>query len=120
MTAINGVADPSLVSPDGYTIDNHYLARPGCGEIQLDLFLDYASNIDLYPAFQDYFRTGQPPLPAIWGRNDPFFWPAGAQAFTRDIPAADVQLLDTGHFALETHAAEIATAIRTFLTGQQL
>jgi pimeloyl-ACP methyl ester carboxylesterase len=112
----HGVADPSLVSPDGYTLDNHYLARPGADEIQLDLFLDYASNIDLYPRFQDYFRTRQPPLLAIWGRNDPFFLPAGAEAFKRDIPAADVRLLDTGHFALETHAGQIATAIRGFLT----
>jgi pimeloyl-ACP methyl ester carboxylesterase len=112
----HGVADPSLVSPDGYTLDNHYLARPGADEIQLDLFLDYASNIDLYPEFQAYFRTRQPPLLAIWGRNDPFFLPAGAQAFKRDIPAADVRLLDTGHFALETHTDEIATAVREFLT----
>jgi pimeloyl-ACP methyl ester carboxylesterase len=116
----HGVPDPSLVSPDGYTVDNHYLARPGADEIQLDLFLDYASNIDLYPRFQDYFRTRQPPLLAIWGRNDPFFLPAGAQAFKRDIPRAEVRLLDTGHFALETHAEEIATAIREFLPGQQL
>ena len=113
----HGVADPSLVSPDGYTLDNHYLARPGADEIQLDLFLDYASNIDLYPKFQDYFRTRQPRLLAIWGRNDPFFLPAGAEAFKRDIPGADVRLLDTGHFALETHAGEIAAAIRGFLTG---
>lgn len=111
----HGVADPSLVSPDGYTLDNHYLARPGADEIQLDLFLDYASNIDLYPQFQEYFRTSQPPLLAIWGRNDPFFLPAGAEAFKRDIPGADVRLLDTGHFALETHAGEVATAIRGFL-----
>jgi len=116
----HGVPDLSLVSPDGYTLDNHYLARPGADEIQLDLFLDYATNIDLYPAFQDYFRTHQPPLLAIWGRNDPFFLPAGAEAFKRDIPAAEVQLLDTGHFALETHAAEIAMAIRKFLAGQHL
>ena len=116
----HGVPDPSLVSPDGYTLDNHYLARPGADEIQLDLFLDYATNIDLYPAFQDYFRTHQPPLLAIWGRNDPFFLPAGAEAFKRDLPAAEVQLLDTGHFALETHAAEIAMAIRKFLARQQL
>lgn len=114
----HGVADPSLVSPDGYTLDNHYLARPGADEIQLDLFLDYASNIDLYPQFQDYLRTHQPPLLAIWGRNDPFFLPAGAEAFKRDIPDADVRLLDTGHFALETHAGEIATAILGFLTDQ--
>jgi pimeloyl-ACP methyl ester carboxylesterase len=112
-----GVSDPSLVSPDGYTLDNHYLARPGADEIQLDLFLNYATNIDLYPKFHEYFRKCQPPLLAIWGRNDPFFLPQGADAFKRDIPGADVRLLDTGHFALETHASEIAAAIRGFLTG---
>jgi len=112
----HGVADPSLVSPDGYTLDNHYLARPGADEIQLDLLLDYASNVELYPAFQEYFRIRQPALLAIWGRNDPFFLPAGAESFKRDIPAAEVRLLDTGHFALETHADEIAAAIRGFLT----
>jgi pimeloyl-ACP methyl ester carboxylesterase len=111
----HGVADPSLVSPDGYTLDNDYLARAGADEIQLDLFLDYASNVGLYPAFQEYFRTSRPPLLAIWGRNDPFFLPAGAEAFKRDIPGADVRLLDTGHFAVETHANEIAAAIREFL-----
>jgi pimeloyl-ACP methyl ester carboxylesterase len=112
----HGVPDPSLVSPDGYTLDNHYLARAGADEIQLDLLLDYASNVELYPAFQEYFRTRKPALLAIWGRNDPFFLPAGAEAFKRDIPGANVQLLDTGHFALETHADEIAAAIRGFLT----
>jgi pimeloyl-ACP methyl ester carboxylesterase len=111
----HGVADPSSVSPDGYTLDNHYLARQGADEIQLDLFLDYASNVELYPQFQEYFRTHQPPLLAIWGRNDPFFLPAGAHAFKADVPSADVRLLDTGHFALETHAVEIADAIRGFL-----
>ena len=113
----HGVTDPSSVSPDGYTLDNHYLARPCADEIQLDLFLNYASNIELYPAFQEYFRTHRPPLLAIWGRNDPFFLPVGAEAFKRDIPDADVRLLDTGHFALETHADEIAAAIRGFLTA---
>jgi pimeloyl-ACP methyl ester carboxylesterase len=113
----HGAPDSSLISPDGYTLDNHYLARPGADEIQLDLFLSYASNVELYPEFQDYLRTHQPPLLAIWGRNDPFFLPAGAEAFKRDLPQADVRLLDTGHFALETHAAEIATAIREFLTS---
>jgi pimeloyl-ACP methyl ester carboxylesterase len=111
----HGVADPSAVSPDGYTLDNYYLARPGADEIQLDLFLDYVSNVELYPAFQEFFRTSRPPLLAIWGRNDPFFLPAGAEAFKRDIPDADVRLLDTGHFALETHATDIAAAIRAFL-----
>ncbi len=111
----HGVADQARVSPDGYTLDNHYLARAGADEVQLDLFLDYASNIELYPRFQEYFRNSQPPLLAIWGRNDPFFLPAGAEAFKRDIPGAEVRLLDTGHFALETHAAEIGAAIGAFL-----
>jgi pimeloyl-ACP methyl ester carboxylesterase len=111
----HGVADPSAVSPDGYTLDNHYLAREGAKAVQLDLFGDYKSNVALYPAFQDYFRTRRPRLLAVWGRNDPFFLPAGAEAFRRDIPQAEVRLLDTGHFALETHADEIAEAIRGFL-----
>jgi pimeloyl-ACP methyl ester carboxylesterase len=111
----HGVSDPSVVSPDGYSLDNFYLARTGAHEAQLDLFLDYASNVALYPQFQAYFRNRQPPLLAIWGRNDPFFLPAGAEAYKRDIPAADVRFLDTGHFALETHHAEIATAIRDFI-----
>jgi pimeloyl-ACP methyl ester carboxylesterase len=111
----HGVSDPSVVSPDGYSLDSHYLARPEAHEAQLDLFLDYASNVALYPEFQTYFRSHQPPLLAAWGRNDPFFLPAGAEAYKRDIPAADVRFFDTGHFALETHSAEIAGAIRTFL-----
>ena len=111
----HGVADPSLVSPDGRSLDDYYLARPGAHEVQLDLLLDYASNIALYPDFHAYFRKHQPPFLAVWGRNDPFFLPAGAEAFQRDIPGADVRFFDTGHFALETHSAEIATAIRDFL-----
>jgi pimeloyl-ACP methyl ester carboxylesterase len=111
----HGVADPTSVSPDGQSLDNFYLARPGADEVQLDLFGDYQSNVALYPAFQAYFRAHKPPLLAVWGRNDPFFLPAGAQAFKRDIPAAIVRFFDTGHFALETHAAEIAMAIRDFL-----
>jgi pimeloyl-ACP methyl ester carboxylesterase len=111
----HGVADPSLISPDGSALDDHYLARPGAHEVQLDLFLDYASNVALYPAFQDYFRAHQPRLLAVWGKNDPFFLPAGAEAFKRDIRGAEVRFFDTGHFALETHAAEIALAIRDFL-----
>jgi pimeloyl-ACP methyl ester carboxylesterase len=111
----HGVADLSLVSPDGSSLDDHYLARPGAHEVQLDLFLDYASNVALYPAFQAYFRKHQPPFLAVWGRNDPFFLPAGAEAFKRDIPATEVRFFDTGHFALETHSAEIAAAIRDFL-----
>ncbi|MFC4029863.1 alpha/beta fold hydrolase [Streptomyces polygonati] len=113
----HGVPDETRVGPDGYELDNHYLARTGADEIQLDIFLDYASNVALYPKFQEYFRTSRPPLLAVWGKNDPFFLPAGAEAFKRDLPDADVRFLDTGHFALETHAAEIAGAIREFLTS---
>ena len=107
--------DPASVSPDGYSLDNFYLARPGQDEIQLDLFGDYKTNVQLYPAFQNYFRTHKPPLLAAWGQNDPFFLPPGAKAFQRDIPDAVVRFFDTGHFALETHATEIAEAIRDFL-----
>ena len=111
----HGVADTRHVSPDGYTLDNHYLSRAGADDIQLDLFLDYASNVALYPTFQAYFRKHQPPLLAAWGSNDPFFLPAGAEAFKRDIVNAQVRFFDTGHFALETHCDEIADAIRAFL-----
>jgi pimeloyl-ACP methyl ester carboxylesterase len=111
----HGVPDTTRVSPDGYGLDNYYLTRPGADEIQLDLFLDYATNVERYPAFQEYFRTSRPPLLAVWGRNDPFFLPAGAEAFKRDIPDADVRFVDTGHFALETHVEPIAAAIREFL-----
>jgi pimeloyl-ACP methyl ester carboxylesterase len=112
----HGVSDTSLVSPDGYSLDNFYLGRPGADEVQLDLFGDYKSNVALYPTFQKYFRTHKPRLLVIWGKNDPFFLPPGAEAFKRDIPQATVRFLDTGHFALETHAAEIAAAIRGFLS----
>src|SRR4029077_11190974 len=115
----HGVPDTTTVSPDGYSLDNFYLARPGADELQLDLFGDYKSNVALYPTFQKYFRTHRPPFLAVWGKNDPFFLPAGAEAFKRDIPHAVVQFFDTGHFALETHAAEIAAAIREFLPAPQ-
>ncbi len=111
----HGVPDATKVSPDGYSLDNYYLARPGADEVQLDLFGDYKSNVALYPTFQTYFRNHKPPLLAVWGKNDPFFLPPGAEAFKRDIPAAVVRFFDTGHFALETHATEIAAAIRDFL-----
>jgi len=110
----HGVPDPTAVSPDGYSLDNFYLARPGVDEVQLDLFGDYQSNVALYPKFQDYFRTHKPHLLAAWGKNDPFFLPAGAEAFKRDIPGASVHFFDTGHFALETHANEVAALIRDF------
>lgn len=112
----HGVPDPTTVSPDGYSLDNFYLGRPGADEVQLDLFGDYKSNITLYPTFQQYFRTHKPLFLAVWGKNDPFFLPPGAEAFKRDIPNAVVRFFDTGHFALETHAAEIAAAIRDFLS----
>jgi pimeloyl-ACP methyl ester carboxylesterase len=111
----HGVSDPTAVSPDGYSLDNFYLARPGADELQLDLFGDYKSNVALYPTFQEYFRTHQPRFLAVWGKNDPFFLPAGAEAFKRDIPNAVVRFVDSGHFALETHAAAIAAAIGEFL-----
>jgi pimeloyl-ACP methyl ester carboxylesterase len=114
-----GVQDTTLVAPEAYELDSALLARPGNDEIQLDLFLDYASNVALYPRFQEYFRTRRPPLLAVWGKSDPFFLPPGAEAFKRDNPNAEVQFYDTGHFALETHAQEIASAIRDFL-GRKL
>jgi pimeloyl-ACP methyl ester carboxylesterase len=113
-----GVPDKALVSPDGYSLDNYYLSRPGADEVQLDLLLDYASNVAMYPKFQQYFRDVQPPLLAVWGRNDPFFLPQGAEAYKRDLPSARVRLLDTGHFALETHSDDIASAITDFLSAQ--
>jgi len=112
---LHGVNDESLVAPESYGLDNTLLARPGNDEIQLDLFLDYASNVALYPDFRGYLRKHRPPLLAVWGKNDPFFLPAGAEAFVRDVPDAEVHFFDTGHFALETHGAEISDVIRRFL-----
>jgi pimeloyl-ACP methyl ester carboxylesterase len=112
----HGVTDTTRVSPDGYSLDNYYLTRPGADEVQLDLFGDYKTNVALYPKFQSYFREHKPPLLAVWGKNDPFFLPPGADAFKRDIPNAQVRFFDTGHFALETHCDEIASAIRGFLS----
>ena len=111
----HGVPDAACVSPDGMSLDDFYLARGGAHEVQLDLFGDYQSNVALYPAFQDYFRAHKPPFLAVWGKHDPFFLPAGASAFKRDIPRAEVRFFDTGHFALETHAEPIALAMREFL-----
>ncbi len=111
----HGAADPERLSPDSWTLDSALLARPGNDEIQLDLFGDYQSNIALYPKFQEYFRNSRPPLLAVWGKNDPFFLPAGAEAFRRDNPRAEIHLLDAGHFALESRGPEIAVIIRNFL-----
>ena len=115
----HGVQDVTLVAPEAYELDSARLARPGNDEIQLDLFLDYASNVALYPKFQEYFRSKRPPLLAVWGKHDPFFLPPGAEAFKRDNPNAEVHFFDTGHFALETHAQEIGSAIHDFL-GRKL
>jgi pimeloyl-ACP methyl ester carboxylesterase len=115
----HGVQDTTLLAPEAYELDSALLARSGNDEIQLDLFLDYASNVALYPKFQEYFRTKRPPILAVWGRSDPFFLPPGAEAFKRDNPTAEVRFYDTGHFALETHASEIASAIDEFL-GRRL
>jgi len=112
---LEGVTDKSLVSPDGYTLEGLQISRPGNADIQLDLVLDYASNVAMYPDFQQYFRDYQPPLLAVWGQNDPFFLPAGAEAWKRDLPNAEIRFYDTGHFALETHGKEIIPAIRDFL-----
>jgi len=108
-------ADPALLSPDGYELDIAYMARAGAEDIQLDLILDYRSNVALYPAFQAYLRQYQPPLLAVWGKHDPAFVPAGAYAYRTDIPDAEVHLLDTGHFALETHCHQIAEHMISFL-----
>ena len=113
----HGVANPETVPPESYTLDTALLERPGNKEIQLDLFLDYASNVKLYPKVQEYFRESKPPLLAIWGKNDPFFIPAGAKAFQKDLPNAEVQFFDTGHFAIETHVAEIAAVMKAFFAA---
>jgi pimeloyl-ACP methyl ester carboxylesterase len=112
---VHGVPNPEVIKPEGYWLDYALVNRPGNTDIQLDLFLDYANNLKLYPKFQEYFRKSKPPLLAIWGKNDPFFIPPGAEAYRRDIPNATVQFLDTGHFALETHVEEIAAAVRELL-----
>jgi pimeloyl-ACP methyl ester carboxylesterase len=116
----HGVSNPDNVAPESYTLDAALLDRPDNKEIQLDLFLDYASNVKLYPKFQEYFRRAKPPLLAIWGQNDPFFIPAGAEAYRKDLPNAQVQFLDTGHFAIETHAVEIAAAIKDFFAANNV
>ncbi len=112
---LTGVADETLVAPESFTLDQHFLDQPGNVEIQLDLFKDYVNNVALYPVFQQYFRDKQPAFLATWGDKDPFFLPPGAQAFKRDIPAATVKFFDTGHFALETHVNEIGAEILNFL-----
>lgn len=111
----HGEGDTRLIAPESYTLDQHFLDRPGNDAIQLDLFGDYRTNVAAYPRFQEYFRTHRPPTLAVWGRNDPFFLPQGAEAFRRDIPEAEVHLIDAGHFPLEAHLDEVAGIVRGFL-----
>ena len=115
----DGVRDESLVASESYTVCSALLEPPGNDEIQLDLLLDCASKVALYPKFEEYLRGKRPPLLAVWGKSNPFFLPPSAEAFKRDAPNMDVHFYDTGHFALETHHREIAGAIRDFL-GRQL
>ncbi|WP_328383181.1 alpha/beta hydrolase [Streptomyces sp. NBC_00400] len=112
---VNGVADPSLVSPDNWVHDQALLDRPGNDEIQLKLFRDYPTNLDLYPQVHQYFRDSQVPLLAVWGANDEIFGPDGARAFAQDLPRAEIHLLESGHFALESHFQTITEHIRGFL-----
>lgn len=111
---LEGVKEPARVAPDGYILAHAATERIGV-DAQMDLLVDYGQNIEQYPQLHAYFRQYQPPLLAIWGENDPFFLPVGARSYLRDLPQADVRFLDTGHFALETHGAQIATAMRGFL-----
>jgi pimeloyl-ACP methyl ester carboxylesterase len=106
-----GVSDPTTIEPEAYWLDAALLARPGMMELQTDLKLDYKANIERYPLYQQYLRTHRPPLLAMWGKNDTFFIPPGAEAFKRDVPDADVRFLDASHFALETNVDDFATAI---------
>lgn len=112
-----GVADPSLISPDSWTLDVHYLGLPGRADAQADLAFDYASNFAHYPDWQAWLRETRPPLLVVWGAGDPFFTPAGAKAYLRDVPDAELHVFeDAGHFALETHLPTIAPLMATFLT----
>jgi pimeloyl-ACP methyl ester carboxylesterase/alkylhydroperoxidase family enzyme len=111
----HGEADTTRIAPESYTLDQHFLDRAGNDEIQLDLFGDYKSNVAAYPKFHEYFRIHKPAMLAVWGKNDPFFLPAGAEAFRRDIPDAEIRLVDAGHFPLEAHLDQVALIIRAFL-----
>jgi pimeloyl-ACP methyl ester carboxylesterase len=111
----NGVSDPSLLDPTAWEVDQIGLDRPGNAEIQLDLLYDYRTNVPLYPAFQDFFRRYKPPTLIVWGKNDSIFPAEGAAPYQRDLPDVETHLLDTGHFALETHGDEIANRIEAFL-----
>ncbi|MDB6123488.1 MAG: Alpha/beta hydrolase fold precursor [Pedosphaera sp.] len=114
----NGVADLTLLDPTAWTLDQLGLDRPGNEDIQMDLFYDYRTNVPLYPQFQDFFRYHQPPTLIVWGKNDFIFPPEGAEPYARDLKNVETHLLDTGHFALETHGEEIADRIENFLQEQ--
>jgi len=113
----DGAPHPERITPESYTLDSALIERPGNIDIQLDLFLDYANNVKLYPVFQQYLRTSKPPLLAIWGSNDSFFLPVGAEAFRRDVPNAKIRFLNTGHFAVATNVEQIAESMRAFLAS---
>jgi len=112
---LDGVRDPSRVSPDNWVHDQALLERPGIDEIMLDLFRDYGTNVALYPRFQQFFRERRPPTLIVWGKNDAIFPAEGARPYLRDLPDAELHLLDTGHFALEDQGGEIARLMRDFL-----
>ena len=116
----HGVPNPERIAPESYTLDTALIARPGNMEIQLDLHLDYRNNIPAYPKFHEYFRQYRPPFMAIWGKNDPFFIPAGAEAYKKDLPSASIRFVDSGHFALETHVEEIAEGTRELFDSARI
>ena len=116
----HGVPNPAIIAPESYTLDTALIGRPGNMEIQLDLHLDYRNNIPVYPKFHEYFRQYKPPLMAIWGKNDPFFIPAGAEAYKKDLPSASIRFVDSGHFALETHVDEIAEGMRELFESARI
>jgi pimeloyl-ACP methyl ester carboxylesterase len=116
----HGVPNPESIPPESYTLDTALIERPGNMEIQLDLHLDYRNNIPVYPKFHEYFRRYKPPFMAIWGKNDPFFIPAGAEAYKKDLPSASIRFVDSGHFALETHVDEIAEGMRELFDSARI
>jgi pimeloyl-ACP methyl ester carboxylesterase len=116
----HGVPNPEMIAPESYTLDTALIARPGNMEIQLDLHLDYRNNIPAYPKFHEYFRQYRPPFMAIWGKNDPFFIPAGAEAYKKELPSASIRFVDSGHFALETHVEEIAEGMRELFDSARI
>lgn len=117
---LNGVRDASMISPDGWTHDQSKLDRPGNAEIQIAMYYSYRTNLDHYPEWQHYFRTYQPPTLITWGGNDEIFPASGAKAYLKDLPNAELHILDTGHFALEEEGTKIASLIDRFLTANNI